>query len=150
VEQQLQQCKETVLLLDIGVLEEDYSYEWASPTFAIPKKNGTIRVVTNFRKLNLLLKPLPFRFPHIGDMIRSMEGFTFPSVLDLNMGSFLLSHQIRYCWCLKSMQNFFPMGKIQIQTLTHGYQDCLVPDAFQNVMSKLVQEMEYFGSNLRS
>jgi hypothetical protein len=34
-------------------------------------------------------------------------------------------------------------GKIQIQTLTHGYQDCLNPDVFQNVMSKLVQDMEY-------
>jgi hypothetical protein len=36
--------------VDIGVLEEDYSYEWASPSFAIPKKNGTKRVVTDFRK----------------------------------------------------------------------------------------------------
>jgi hypothetical protein len=34
-------------------------------------------------------------------------------------------------------------GKAQIQMLTHGYQDCLVPDVFQNVMSKLVQDMEY-------
>jgi hypothetical protein len=44
--------------VDIGVLEEDYSSEWASPSFAIPKNNGssTIRVVTDFRKLNLLLK----------------------------------------------------------------------------------------------
>jgi hypothetical protein len=58
VEQQLQQSKEILRLVDIGVLEEDYSSEWASelPSFAIPKKNGTIRVVTDFRKLNLLLK----------------------------------------------------------------------------------------------
>jgi hypothetical protein len=60
VEQQLQQCKEIVRLVDSGVLEEDYSSEWASlsPSFAIPKKNGisTKRVVTDFRKLNLLLK----------------------------------------------------------------------------------------------
>jgi hypothetical protein len=33
-------------------------------------------------------------------------------------------------------------GKIQTQTLTHGYQDCLLPDVFQNVMSKLVQKMD--------
>jgi hypothetical protein len=76
--------------VDIGVLEEDYSSEWSScsPSFAIHKKNRTIRVVTNFRKLNLLLKPHPFPIPKIGksDMIRSMEGFTFASALDLNMG----------------------------------------------------------------
>jgi hypothetical protein len=54
MEQQLQQSKEIVRLVDFGVLEEDYSSEWASlfPSFAIPKKNGssTIRLVTDFRK----------------------------------------------------------------------------------------------------
>jgi hypothetical protein len=74
--------------VDIGVLEEDYSSEWDSmcPSFAIPKKKGTIRVVTDFRKVNLLLKRHPFPIPKIEDMIRSMEGFTFASKLDLNMG----------------------------------------------------------------
>jgi hypothetical protein len=47
-------------LVDIRVLEEDYSSECVSIflSFAIPKKSGiaTIRVVTDFRKLNLLLK----------------------------------------------------------------------------------------------
>jgi hypothetical protein len=58
VEQQLNHSKEIVRLVDIGVLEEDYSSEWDSslPSFAIPKKNGKIRVITDFRKLNLLLK----------------------------------------------------------------------------------------------
>jgi hypothetical protein len=31
VEQQLQQSKEIVRLVDIGILEEDYSSEWSSP-----------------------------------------------------------------------------------------------------------------------
>jgi hypothetical protein len=59
-EQQLQQSKEIVRLVNIGVLEEYYSSEWASlsPSIEIHKKNGSIpiRVVTDFRKLNLLLK----------------------------------------------------------------------------------------------
>jgi hypothetical protein len=58
VEQELQNIKEMVRLVDIGVLEEDYCSELSSlfPTFSIPKKNGTIRVVTDFKKLILLLK----------------------------------------------------------------------------------------------
>jgi hypothetical protein len=66
VEQQLQQSKEIVRLVDIGVLEEDYSSGWASvlPSFLIPKENGTIRVVTDFSKLNLLLKR---RMSHISN-----------------------------------------------------------------------------------
>jgi hypothetical protein len=88
VEQQLR--KEIVRFVDIGVLEEDYYSEWEYlfPSFAIPKKNGCsiIRVVTDFRKLNLLLKRHPFTIPKIGDMISSVEAFTFASALDLNMG----------------------------------------------------------------
>jgi hypothetical protein len=51
VEQQLQHIKEIVRLVDIGVLEEDpeYSSE-SSPSFAISKENGTLRVVTDFSK----------------------------------------------------------------------------------------------------
>jgi hypothetical protein len=66
--------------VEIGVLEEDYSSESASfmPSFAITKKYGsaTIRVVTDVRKLNSLLKRHPFPIPTIGeaDMIRSIEG----------------------------------------------------------------------------
>jgi hypothetical protein len=88
VERQLQQCKVIVRLVDIVALEEDYSSEWFYPSFAIPKKNGTIRVVSDFRKLNLLLKRHPFPIPKIGidDMIRSMEGFTSASASDSNMG----------------------------------------------------------------
>jgi hypothetical protein len=48
VEQQLQLSKEIVRLVDIEVLEEDYSSRWALPSFAITKKNGTIKVVTHF------------------------------------------------------------------------------------------------------
>jgi hypothetical protein len=38
--------------------------------------------------------------------------------------------------------------KLQIQTLIHGYQDSLIPDVFQNFMSKLIQDMEYFKTYL--
>jgi hypothetical protein len=48
------------------------------------------------------------------------------------------------------MYHCIPMThvKVQIQKLTHGYQDCLIPDVFQNVMSKLVQDMEYLKTYL--
>jgi hypothetical protein len=84
--------------MDIGILEEDYSSEWASisPSFAIPKKNGTIRVVTDFRKLNLLLNRHPYLIPKIGDMIRSMEGFRKeePAITPVYWYSQLLSRYV--------------------------------------------------------
>jgi hypothetical protein len=38
--------------------------------------------------------------------------------------------------------------KVQIQTLNNEYQDCLVSDVFQNVMSNLVQDMENVNTSL--
>jgi hypothetical protein len=66
VEEHLKQSKEIVRLADIRVLEQEYSSELDSPSFVIPKKNGsaTIRVGTNPRNLNLFLnrKMLPVSF----------------------------------------------------------------------------------------
>jgi hypothetical protein len=58
-------------------------------------------------------------------MMRSMEGFTFASALDLNMGYYHIN----------ALYDCIPMehGRIQIQTLTHGYQDFLVPDVFSKL-----------------
>jgi hypothetical protein len=57
MEQQVQQSKEIVRFVDIGVLEEEYSSAWNTAfSFVIPKKNGTIRVVTDLTKFNLLKK----------------------------------------------------------------------------------------------
>jgi hypothetical protein len=119
VEQQLR--KEIVRLVDIGVLEEDYYSEWASIflSFAIPKKNGCsiIRVVTDFRKLNLLLKRHPFSIPKIGDMIHSMEGFTLASALDLNMGYY----HIKLDADAQKLYNIaFPWGKYKYKRLPMG------------------------------
>jgi hypothetical protein len=50
------------------------------------------------------------------------------------------------------MYHCIPMAraKTQIQTLTHGFQDYLVRDVFQNIMSKLIQDLEYVKNNLLS
>jgi hypothetical protein len=55
-------------LVDIGVLEEDYTSE--SPTFAIAKKNrtirGTIGVVSYSRKVSSTLKVTHFQYQRLG------------------------------------------------------------------------------------
>jgi dihydroorotate dehydrogenase len=71
-------------------------------------------------------------------MIRSMEGFTFASALDLNMGYYHIKLDA-------DAQNLytivFPWGKYKYKRLPIGIK--IAPDVFQNVMSKLVQDMEY-------
>jgi hypothetical protein len=55
-------------------------------------------------------------------MIRSMEGFTFASALDFNRGYYHIKLDAD---AQKLYTIVIPMGKIQLQTFTHGYQDCL-------------------------
>jgi dihydroorotate dehydrogenase len=78
-------------------------------------------------------------------MIRSMEGFTFASALDLNMGYYhikLDSDAQRLCTIVFPWQ----MGKYKYKRLPMGIK--IAPDVFQNVMSKLVQDMEYVKTKL--
>jgi hypothetical protein len=121
VEQQLR--KEIARLVDIGVLEEDYTLEWAFPTFAILKKNGTIRVVlTSENSTTYLNTHHPFPIPKIGDMIRSMEG-TFATALDLNMGYYhikLDSDGQKICTIV------FPWGKYKYKHLPMGIKIALI------------------------
>ena len=42
--------KEVARLVKLGVLERDYESAWASPCFIRPKKNGTVRFLTDLRQ----------------------------------------------------------------------------------------------------
>ena len=50
--------KEIQRLCDLGVLKPQVASEYQSPSFIIPKKNGTVRVVSDFRVLNSKLQGL--------------------------------------------------------------------------------------------
>jgi hypothetical protein len=125
VEQQLQHSKEIVRLVDIEVLEEDYSSEWASksPSFAIPKKNGTIRVVTDSRKLNLLLKPIMSPIYYSKDLESWHDPFNGRVYLCFSIGLKygLLSHQTWYLMLmLKSYVPLYSHGTWE-NTNTNAY-----------------------------
>ena len=42
-------------LIRIGVLKNINNSQWAAPTFIIPKKNGSVRLISDFRKLNIII-----------------------------------------------------------------------------------------------
>jgi hypothetical protein len=78
-------------------------------------------------------------------MIRSMEGFTFASALDLNMGYYHIKLDAD---AQKLSTIVFPWGKYKYKHLLMGIKIALDPDVFQNIMSKLVQDMEYVKTYL--
>jgi hypothetical protein len=52
----------------------------------IPKKDGTVRFISDFWELNKRIKRNPYPIPQIQDMLLNLEGFQYATSLDLNMG----------------------------------------------------------------
>jgi hypothetical protein len=62
---ELSQFPKSIGLVELGVLEWQPTSEWASASFIQPKKNGTVRFLTDFRRVNELLIRKPFPLPKI-------------------------------------------------------------------------------------
>jgi hypothetical protein len=82
--------KEINWLCSIGVLKKQASSQWASPTCIIPKKNMTVRTISDFRELNKQIVRQPFPIPKISTTLQELEGFTYATSLDLNMGYYTI------------------------------------------------------------
>ena len=70
----------------MGVIAKDSDSPWSAPTIIIPKQNGEVRFVIDFRQLNQQLMQKQYPIPNIADLLAKLEGFTFATALDLNMG----------------------------------------------------------------
>ncbi len=77
--------KEVERLCKLGVLERQHYSEWALPSFIVPKKN-TPYFLSIFWEVNKRLITKPFPIPKISMVLQKLEGFTFATALDLNMG----------------------------------------------------------------
>jgi hypothetical protein len=140
--------KETIMkeirrLIELGVLEWQPSSEWAAPSFIQPKKNGTVRFLTDFRELNKRLVRKPFPLPKISTVLQELEGFTFATALDLNMGYYTIRldpDASRICTII------FPWGKYSYKRLPMGVAGS--PDIFQSKMSELMATLEFVRTYL--
>jgi len=125
-------------LVRAGVLRKVNRSEWAFPTFIIPKKDGTVRVITDFRELNKRIKRLPYPLPIIQDLLLKLEGFTYGTSLDLNMGYYHIELDL---FSRKLCTFVLPWGKYEYTRLPMGL--CNSPDIFQEKMSELMAGLEF-------
>ena len=125
-------------LCKIGVLKRINRSEWAFPSFIIPKKDKTVRFINDLRELNKRIKRVPFPLPRIQDILLRLQGFTYATALDLNMGYY----HIRLDDASKKLCTLiFPWGKYEMQCLPMGL--CNSPDIFQEKMSELMYDLDF-------
>jgi hypothetical protein len=77
--------KELDHLVRIVVLAAQQESEWASPSFIIPKKDGTVRWISNLRQLYKAIRRNQYPLPIITDFLRKRSGYKFFAKLDFSM-----------------------------------------------------------------
>ena len=124
-------------LVAIGVLTKVNRSEWAAPAFIVPKKDGRVRFVSDFRKLNKHIKRTPYPLPHIKDMLLKVSHFTYATALDLVMGYYniTLSDDAKKLCTITT-----PFGKYEYNRLPMGVS--IAPDIFQDRICQLFEDIE--------
>lgn len=74
--------EEVEQMLARGVIRKSSS-PWCSPPVIVTKKNGGVRFCTNYRKLNSITEKDNFPLPRMDDLIDSLKGATYFSLIDL-------------------------------------------------------------------
>ena len=66
---------EVECLVKLRMLKKVYHSEWGAPCFIIPKKDLTVRFLTDLRELNKRIKRYIYPIPNIQDLVIKLEGF---------------------------------------------------------------------------
>ena len=122
-------------LVGAGVLRKINHSEWAAPTFIIPKKDGRVRFVTDFRRLNKQIRRTPYPLPHIKDMLLKVSHFTYATALDLGYYNITLSPDASKLCTITT-----PFGKYEFLRLPMGVS--VAPDIFQGRICQLFEDLE--------
>ena len=130
--------REVERLVELGVLKPQPNLEWGSPTFIIPKKNKQVRFISDFREVNKKIVRKPFPIPKSSSTLQEMEGFTYATALDLNMGYYTIRLDPD---AQKICTIVLPWGKYSYLRLPMGIAGS--PDFFQEKMSSLMQTLSY-------
>ena len=72
-------------MLERGTIRESTS-PWASPVVLVPKKDNSVRVCIDYRKINENTKKDAFPLPKINDCLDAVSGSAYFSTLDLTSG----------------------------------------------------------------
>ncbi|POM74302.1 Retrovirus Polyprotein [Phytophthora palmivora] len=129
--------KELQRRIKLDVIEQIFDGEWTSPAFFMKKPDGRLRLLTDFRWLNMFMLRSPYYVPLIREVLMRLCGAAYFSSLDANMGYYarqLAGVSRRYtAFCT-------PFRKFQYKRLPMGVSTA--PDEYQACMAKILGNFE--------
>ena len=122
-------------LLQAGIIKPSTS-PWTSPIVLVPKRDGTLRLCVDYRRLNKVTRPDPFPMPRIDDLLNGLGSAEYITTLDLTKGYWQVPVH------LNSQQKTAPFGKYEFLTMPFGLVGA--PATFQRLMNGILADISTF------
>ncbi len=131
--------KELDSLIALDIIEPSTS-KWSCPPIPVRKKDGGIRIVVDYRKINDITIPEPFDMPTVDSIVSRLGSAKFLSKLDLLKGF----HQVPLDDNSKKYTAFScKYGKFQYKRMPFGLRNA--PATFQLLMQRVLRGLEEFA-----
>ena len=132
------ECKKIIQeLLDKGFIVESKS-PVSSPVLLVKKKDGSYRLVVDFRQLNDLTIKDPYPLPRIDDLMAKIGDCSIFSTLDLHSGY----HQIPLAADSEELTGFTtPFGHYHYKVMPFGL--CNAPATFSRYMQRILGDIPH-------
>ena len=125
-------------LLREGIIEPSDS-PWAAPIVMVPKADGSLRMCTDFRKLNSVTVPESFPMPRMESLLDKLGGARYLTKLDMTKGYYnipIVAEHVPFTGFVT------PHGHYQWKYMAFGLRGA--PSTFSKLMRKLFMGMEDF------
>lgn len=121
-------------------LIEDSNSEWASPIHLVKKKDGSIRPVVDYRRVNEVIKDMAYPMPRIDDCIDALHGAIWFCVIDLFSGFWQVpvAKRARKYLAVCTRQDLF-----QWRVAPFGIK--CIPQFFSNMMNHILRHLLWEG-----
>ena len=124
-------------MLELGVIEPSNS-EWCSPVVIVFKKDGSLRICIDFRKLNSISEFNAYPMPRIDDLLEKIGAAKYITTLDLCKGYWQVPLE-EACRPYTAFQT--PAGLFQFTVMPFGLHGA--PATFQRLMDRVLQGCDY-------